>query len=97
MKNSDIEQYYFEMFRRDYPLPEGVVEYGDKPDVILRGARTIGIEIRNFFLENGGKRVRQSYPRLSISTRHRQARNLSSHLRLTAPFLSVIKRAWPRK
>ena len=53
MKNSDIEQYYFEMFRRDYPLPEGAVEYGDKPDVILRGARTIGIEIWNFFLEGG--------------------------------------------
>src|SRR5260370_32252256 len=53
MKNSEIEQYYFEMFRRDYPLPEGAVEYGDKPDVIVRGARTIGIEIRNFFLEDG--------------------------------------------
>ena len=53
MKNTEIEQYYFEMFRRDYPLPEGAVEYGDKPDVILRGARTIGIEIRNFFLEDG--------------------------------------------
>jgi hypothetical protein len=53
MQNSEIEQYYFEMFRRDYPLPEGAVEYGDKPDVIVRGARTIGIEIRNFFLEDG--------------------------------------------
>jgi hypothetical protein len=53
MKNKEIEEYYFEMFRRDYSLPEGIVEYGDKPDVILRGVRTIGIEITNFFLEDG--------------------------------------------
>ncbi len=53
MKNMDIEKSYFEMFRRDYALPEGVIEYGDKPDVILRGARTVGIEITNFFLEKG--------------------------------------------
>jgi len=53
VKNKEIEEYYFEMFRRDYALPDGAVEYGDKPDVILRGARTVGIEITNFFLEEG--------------------------------------------
>lgn len=47
------EQYYFDMFRRDYPLSEGTIEYGDKPDFILHGARKIGIEITNFFLEDG--------------------------------------------
>ena len=47
------EQYYFDMLRRDYPLPEGTIVYGDKPDFILQGARKIGIEITNFFLENG--------------------------------------------
>jgi len=51
--NQDIEQHYFEMFRRDYQLPEGTVVHGDKPDVILKGKRTIGIEITNFFLESG--------------------------------------------
>jgi len=49
----EIEQYYFEMFRRDYQLPEGTVTYEDKPDVILKGKRKIGIEITNFFLESG--------------------------------------------
>lgn len=47
------EQYYFEMFRRDYVLPSGAIEYGDKPDVVLRGEKTIGIEMTNFFLEDG--------------------------------------------
>lgn len=51
--NQDIEQYYFGMFRRDYQLPEGTIVHGDKPDVILEGKRKIGIEITNFFLENG--------------------------------------------
>jgi hypothetical protein len=51
--NQEIEQCYFEMFRRDYQLPEGTVAHGDKPDVILKGKRKIGIEITNFFLESG--------------------------------------------
>jgi hypothetical protein len=54
MKNEEIEHYYFEMFQKDYRLPEGIVEYGDKPDVIIRGGTSIGIEMTNFFLENGG-------------------------------------------
>jgi hypothetical protein len=68
MSNQEIEQYYFEMFRNHYSLPDGVVEYGDKPDVILRGKRKVGIEITNFFLEAGSipeseqvqRRVRQA-------------------------------------
>lgn len=53
MTNKEIEEYYFEMFRRDYRLPDGHIEFGDKPDVILRGTRVIGIEITNFFLQDG--------------------------------------------
>lgn len=49
----DIERHYFELFRNQYPLPEGTIEYGDKPDVILRGEQIIGIEMTNFFLEDG--------------------------------------------
>jgi hypothetical protein len=47
------------MFRQDYPLPSGAVEYCDKPDIVLHGERTIGIEITNSFLEDG------SHPRAS--------------------------------
>lgn len=53
MSNLDLERHYFEMFRRDYQLPEGTIVHGDKPDVILEGERKIGIEITNFFLEDG--------------------------------------------
>jgi hypothetical protein len=53
VSNREIEKYYFEMFRKDYPLPLGVVEYSDRPDVILHGERKIGVEICNLFLEDG--------------------------------------------
>ena len=49
----EIEQHYFEKFRKDYPLPIGNIDYGDQPDVILKGERQIGIEITNFFIEKG--------------------------------------------
>ena len=47
------EQYYFYMFGEHYPLPEGEIRYGDKPDFILQGERKIGIETTNFYLEDG--------------------------------------------
>lgn len=51
--NQEIEEHYFEMFRRCYQLPEGAVVHGDKPDVVLMGLRKVGIEITNFYLEDG--------------------------------------------
>lgn len=51
--NQDIERYYFEQFRRHYPLPEGAVIFSDKPDVIVRGQRTLGVEIANLYLTPG--------------------------------------------
>jgi hypothetical protein len=51
--NQEIEKHYFEMFRTHYPLPPGTIIYKDAPDVILDGVRKIGIEITNFFLEDG--------------------------------------------
>jgi hypothetical protein len=53
LTQKEIEQHYFEMFRKDYSLPYGTIIYDDKPDVILEGARKIGIEITNFYLEKG--------------------------------------------
>lgn len=51
--NQDIEKYYFEMFRKDYSLPSGKITYADAPDVILENTKKVGIEITNFFLEEG--------------------------------------------
>jgi hypothetical protein len=51
--NEKIQRYYFEKFRDIFSLPQGCVIYGDKPDVIISGARKIGIEITNFFIQSG--------------------------------------------
>jgi hypothetical protein len=53
LSNQDIEKYYFEMFRKDYPVPSGTVIYRDSPDIIVDGERKIGIEITNFFHKSG--------------------------------------------
>lgn len=53
ISNQDIERHYFEMFRYDYPLPPGTVTYGDRPDIIIEGERRVGIEVTNFFFEEG--------------------------------------------
>ena len=51
--NRDIEQHYFDQFRRHFPLPPGGVEHGDKPDVVIHGERVLGIEIANLYLTDG--------------------------------------------
>lgn len=52
-RKSEIERYYFEKFRRQTSLPDGEISYGDKPDVIIAGNRIVGIEVTNFYLEDG--------------------------------------------
>ena len=51
--NQEIERHYFNMFRTDYPLPDGMIDHGDKPDFILEAERKIGIEMTQFFLDKG--------------------------------------------
>jgi len=51
--NQEIERHYFEMFRTVFPLPDGPVRYGDKPDVTIEGSKTIGVEITNFYVADG--------------------------------------------
>ncbi len=54
LTKAEAERHYFEMFSRDYVLPSGTIEFGDKPDVILRGEeRTIGIEMTNLYVTDG--------------------------------------------
>lgn len=53
ISNQDIERYYFEKFRKFYPLPSGKIDYEDSPDVIIEGERRIGIEITNFYIKKG--------------------------------------------
>jgi len=53
LTTGETERYYFEMFLRDYPLPSGDIEYGDKPDIILAGERRLGIEITRLYVQDG--------------------------------------------
>jgi len=53
MTNQEKERYYFERFCRVYNLPEGQVQYGDKPDIIIEGQQKIGIEVTNLYLKDG--------------------------------------------
>jgi hypothetical protein len=46
------ERECFQQFHSAYGL-EGVPIYGDKPDVIIKSSRTIGVEITNFYLASG--------------------------------------------
>lgn len=52
--NLDVERYYFSKFAEHFPLPDGKIEHGDKPDVIVYGAQDIGIEIANLYLHDRG-------------------------------------------
>lgn len=61
--NQEVERCYFEMFRRDNQLSEGIPVYGDKPDVILKGKKKIGVEIVRFFLEDGKLQVSEQAQR----------------------------------
>lgn len=53
--NEDIERYYFDQFRQVYALPEGAIAHGDKPDVMISGQATTGIEITNLYLHSGAE------------------------------------------
>lgn len=61
--NQEIEKYYFEQFAKDFPLPNGELQYGDKPDVIIRGAENIGIEIANLYLVDGADEASEQVQR----------------------------------
>jgi len=54
LKNAQIEQHYFERFRKDFQLPEGEVVYTDKPDILVKGKKTnMGIEVTRLFIKPG--------------------------------------------
>lgn len=51
--NREIEQFYFELFRSHYALPDGRIEFSDKPDVIVHAERRLGIEMANLYIADG--------------------------------------------
>jgi hypothetical protein len=106
--NRDIEHHYFERFRQAYELPSGVVSYADKPDVLVNGDRTIGIEITNFYLEPGsdeGSEQRQRPRRYEVASEaHRLYRagggkgiELTIEFNSAKPITSANKNTLPQK
>ena len=64
VSNQDLEQFYFEQFRLCIDLPDGKVIYGDRPDVVISGSRTVGIEIANLYLADGSSDASEQRQRL---------------------------------
>lgn len=62
--NQEIEKHYFEQFAKDFPLPNGEIQYGDKPDIIILGKeQTVGIEIANLYLLDGSDEASEQVQR----------------------------------
>lgn len=51
--NQTVERHYFEQFRSHFDVPAGEIEYTDKPDVIIRGNRMMGVEVARLFRKPG--------------------------------------------
>jgi hypothetical protein len=61
--NQTVERYYFELFRSHYAVPDGELVFTDRPDVIVRGAQTIGIEIANLYITCGANSTSEQVQR----------------------------------
>ena len=53
-KQQISERSYFAKFAADYALPAGLIEYSDRPDVLVRGKRLLGVEIAHLHKTDGG-------------------------------------------
>jgi hypothetical protein len=106
--NRDMERHYFERFRKVYTLPHGAVCYADKPDVLVKGNRTIGIEITKFYLQPGsaeGSEQRQRQRRDDVVSEahklYRAARGKGIELTIqfnpAKPITSASKKTLPMK
>jgi hypothetical protein len=95
--NQTVERYYFELFRSHYEVPDGDLVFTDKPDVIVRGTQTIGVEIANLYLASGADSASeqvQRVRRLQILERA-QALHLASggrHIELSVGFSPLSQR-----
>ncbi len=74
--NPEIERHYFEMFRKVFPLPDGIVNYRDKPDITIVGKRTVGIEITNFYVADGNSSDSEQVQRKLREAAVKQAQKL---------------------
>jgi len=75
-----IHKHYFSLFTKAYnKVPTGEISYTDKPDVIIRGDKIIGIEITNLYLQDGilpeSEQRQRTLRKLIISSAHQKYLN----------------------
>jgi hypothetical protein len=106
--NREIERHYFERFCEAYELPAGTISFADKPDVLVTGNRTVGIEITNFYLEPGSDETseqRQRCRRYEVASEaHRlylayggKDIELTIEFAPTKPITSATRKTLPKK
>jgi hypothetical protein len=52
-KQQEEEWKAFQSFQKDYSLPDGAVERSDRPDVLIHGDKTLGIELTTLYIVDG--------------------------------------------
>lgn len=79
ISNQQIEEYFFEKFRLCFALPDGKVTYSDKPDVVISGTRTVGIEIANLYLVDGNNDASEQRQRSRREAVVKEAQRIHEH------------------
>jgi hypothetical protein len=72
MEKREREWKLFESFRNDYTVPIGTAELSDRPDILIRGDKLLGVEITNLHIVEGKELTseqRQKIPRERVVSR----------------------------
>ena len=67
-ENQKTEKEYFDLFRKNYELPLGTIEFSDKPDVVIldeNNQRILGVEIANLYKSDGDGQKSEQKQRLN--------------------------------
>lgn len=101
-KKLEQEKAVFDMFARDFELPEGMTVHGDMPDVVINGPRKIGIEITDLYHADGdnpsSQQVQQRYRDVVVQQAqalHREAGGRSIEVHFAFNFDNPIRKAEP--
>lgn len=78
--NREIEILCFELYRSQFSVPVGDVQYADKPDVVIEGARRVGFEIASLYLEHGSNPASEQVqrPRREDALKRAQAAHVAA-------------------
>jgi hypothetical protein len=93
----DIERHYFEEFRKAYTMPDGTIEYADRPDVLVRGEQTTGIELTRFpAASSGANKDRSHSQEQEVSGQTiKIASNVFDRIIVYKPGFEDIREVWP--